>query len=184
MPHLICSTLLIIHWKSYRGQYLLALDIHGIGFKTADTLAQKLGIAPGSLIRAQAGVRHVLQEWSNDGHFAAAWETLCDMASLDCHIGCRSDRMGLFVLIFFHEAFSKNQYRPWVPRLPFSCLDRIKPSPTAIGKFTNCLILASAPSNPTDATMPKFYRQFCIGLWEEDFMILVLNAATHGRKYS
>lgn len=56
------------------------MDIHGIGFKTADTLAQKLGIAPDSLIRAQAGVHHVLQEWSNDGHCAAMRDMLIDMA--------------------------------------------------------------------------------------------------------
>jgi exodeoxyribonuclease V alpha subunit len=66
--------------KVRENPYRLALDIHGIGFKTADTLAQKLGIAPDSLIRAQAGVRHVLQEWSNEGHCAAARETLCAMA--------------------------------------------------------------------------------------------------------
>ncbi len=60
--------------------YRLALDIHGIGFKIADTLAQKLGIAPNSLMRSQAGVRHVLQEWSNEGHCAAARDTLRDMA--------------------------------------------------------------------------------------------------------
>lgn len=66
--------------KVRENPYRLALDIHGIGFKTADTLAQKLGIAPDSLIRAQAGVRHVLQEWSSDGHCAAAREALGDMA--------------------------------------------------------------------------------------------------------
>ena len=52
--------------------YRLALDIHGIGFKTADAIAQRLGIPPDSLIRAQAGVRHVLQEVAGDGH-CAAW---------------------------------------------------------------------------------------------------------------
>jgi exodeoxyribonuclease V alpha subunit len=66
--------------KVQENPYRLALDIHGIGFKTADTLAQKLGIAPDSMIRAQAGVRHVLQEWSSDGHCAAYRETLCDKA--------------------------------------------------------------------------------------------------------
>lgn len=66
--------------KVRENPYRLALDIHGIGFKTADTLAQKLGIAPDSLIRAQAGVRHVLQEWSTDGHCAAIRPTLCEMA--------------------------------------------------------------------------------------------------------
>ena len=66
--------------KVRENPYRLALDIPGIGFKTADTLAQKLGIAPDSLIRAQAGVRHVLQEWSSEGHCAADRQTLCAMA--------------------------------------------------------------------------------------------------------
>jgi exodeoxyribonuclease V alpha subunit len=51
--------------------YRLALDIRGIGFKTADAMAQRLGIPPDSLIRAQAGARHVLQELTGDGHCAA-----------------------------------------------------------------------------------------------------------------
>ncbi len=66
--------------KVRENPYRLALDIHGIGFKTADTLAQALGIAPDSLIRAQAGVRHVLQEWSGHGHCAAIRQALCDLA--------------------------------------------------------------------------------------------------------
>ena len=41
----------------------------------------KLGIASDSLIRAQAGVRHVLQEISGEGHCAAPWESLVDAAS-------------------------------------------------------------------------------------------------------
>ena len=66
--------------KVTENPYRLALDIHGIGFKTADTLAMKLGIAPDSLIRAQAGVRHVLQEIAADGHCAAPWDTLVEAA--------------------------------------------------------------------------------------------------------
>src|SRR5262245_10046063 len=50
--------------------YRLALDIHGIGFKTADMLAQRLGIPRDALIRAQAGVRHVLQTFADEGHCA------------------------------------------------------------------------------------------------------------------
>ncbi|RDH46594.1 ATP-dependent RecD-like DNA helicase [Zooshikella ganghwensis] len=56
--------------------YQLALDIHGIGFKTADQIAQRLGIEPTSLIRARAGIRHVLQEISGSGHCAAPFEEL------------------------------------------------------------------------------------------------------------
>ncbi|MDD5104280.1 MAG: ATP-dependent RecD-like DNA helicase [Desulfuromonadaceae bacterium] len=62
--------------KVSENPYRLALDIHGIGFKTADVIAGRLGIAPDSLIRAQAGVRHVLQELSGDGHCAASHDTL------------------------------------------------------------------------------------------------------------
>jgi len=61
--------------------YRLALDIHGIGFKTADALAQRLGIPPDSLIRAQAGVRHVLQEIAGNGHCAAWQDQLAEQAT-------------------------------------------------------------------------------------------------------
>ena len=57
--------------KVSENPYRLALDIHGIGFKTADTIALKIGIPKESLIRAQAGVRHVLQEMSGEGHCAS-----------------------------------------------------------------------------------------------------------------
>jgi exodeoxyribonuclease V alpha subunit len=61
--------------------YRLALDIHGLGFKTADTLAQRLGIPRDAVIRAQAGVRHVLQEFADDGHCAVHQEELIEAAA-------------------------------------------------------------------------------------------------------
>ena len=66
--------------KVSENPYRLALDIWGIGFKTADTIAQSLGIPHDSLLRAQAGVRHVLQVWSEQGHCAAPLEKLTAMA--------------------------------------------------------------------------------------------------------
>ena len=62
--------------KVRENPYRLALDIHGIGFKTADQLAQQLGIDRESLIWAQAGVRHVLQELSGEGHCAQPVQSL------------------------------------------------------------------------------------------------------------
>ena len=50
--------------------YRLALDIRGIGFKTADELAKRLGVSEDSLFRLQAGLLHVLQEHSSEGHCA------------------------------------------------------------------------------------------------------------------
>jgi len=50
--------------------YVLARDIPGIGFRTADEIAQKIGIAHDSLQRASAGLAHVLLEATNQGHCA------------------------------------------------------------------------------------------------------------------
>lgn len=66
--------------RSERTPNRLALDIRGIGFKTADAIAHRLGIPHDSLIRAQAGVRHVLQETATDGHCAAYREQLAESA--------------------------------------------------------------------------------------------------------
>jgi len=56
--------------------YQLALDIPGIGFRTADGLAQRLGIAPDSPMRVRAGVRHALQEAASEGNCGLARERL------------------------------------------------------------------------------------------------------------
>ena len=47
--------------------YQLADDVRGIGFKTADQLAAKLGVDPASPYRARAAVRHAL-ELAGQGH--------------------------------------------------------------------------------------------------------------------
>jgi exodeoxyribonuclease V alpha subunit len=48
--------------------YRLAADIWGVGFQTADQLAQRLGIDRASPLRAAGAVRHVLQQLSSEGH--------------------------------------------------------------------------------------------------------------------
>lgn len=48
--------------------YRLAQDIRGIGFLSADTIAQKMGIAQDSMLRACAGIAYALSEASGDGH--------------------------------------------------------------------------------------------------------------------
>ena len=60
--------------------YTLARDIHGIGFATADRIAQKLGIPHDSLLRAGAGLDHVLLEATGDGHCALPLELLKEEA--------------------------------------------------------------------------------------------------------
>lgn len=48
--------------------YRLARDIYGIGFKTADRIAQAIGIEKDSPLRVEAGVIHVLNELAEQGH--------------------------------------------------------------------------------------------------------------------
>jgi hypothetical protein len=60
--------------------YRLAKDIHGIGFKTADQIAQKIGIPVDSLIRACAGLSHVLIEATGQGHCALPMDLLKEEA--------------------------------------------------------------------------------------------------------
>jgi exodeoxyribonuclease V alpha subunit len=48
--------------------YRLAKDIRGIGFKTADQIARKMGIAPDAMIRVRAGIFYALGEAMDEGH--------------------------------------------------------------------------------------------------------------------
>ncbi len=48
--------------------YAMAKEIFGIGFKSADAIAQNLGIPRESPLRIKSGIEHVLWELSNDGH--------------------------------------------------------------------------------------------------------------------
>ena len=48
--------------------YQLARDIRGIGFRTADAIASRLGIGPEAMIRLRAGINYALLEASGEGH--------------------------------------------------------------------------------------------------------------------
>jgi exodeoxyribonuclease V alpha subunit len=56
--------------------YRLAFDVWGIGFLSADRLAAALGIGRESDARAEAGVRHVLEEAATSGHVFVPRERL------------------------------------------------------------------------------------------------------------
>src|SRR5215468_6506763 len=56
--------------------YRLARDIRGIGFRTADQIAVKLGIKKTALIRVRAGISFALAEAMDDGHCGLPAEDL------------------------------------------------------------------------------------------------------------
>ncbi len=56
--------------KIKENPYRLADDVRGIGFKTADELAARLGIDRNSPLRAQAAIHYTLHELADEGHCA------------------------------------------------------------------------------------------------------------------
>jgi exodeoxyribonuclease V alpha subunit len=73
----VSTSLAVRIYKTYRDEaievvrrepYRLAADVWGIGFKTADQIAQRLGIPHDSPQRVKAGLQFALSEASEDGH--------------------------------------------------------------------------------------------------------------------
>ncbi|RAP34152.1 ATP-dependent RecD-like DNA helicase [Candidatus Marinamargulisbacteria bacterium SCGC AG-439-L15] len=61
--------------------YRLAEDIWGVGFKTADTIAMKIGIEKNSPERLTAGIEYVLSHLSQEGHVCYPIDTFLQRAS-------------------------------------------------------------------------------------------------------
>lgn len=66
--------------------YRLAREIPGIGFRTADEIARKMGQAPDAPRRLAAGLLHVLEQAERQGHSALPREKLIEEAAstLEC----------------------------------------------------------------------------------------------------
>lgn len=60
--------------------YQLADDVHGIGFKKADQIAQGMGIAVDDPARLRAGLVYTLLQMANDGHTYAPRQALLEQA--------------------------------------------------------------------------------------------------------
>lgn len=60
--------------------YRLALEVLGIGFKSADQIAGNMGIAPTSPHRAEAGILHLLDRFAEEGHLFYPIEDLLSAA--------------------------------------------------------------------------------------------------------
>ena len=60
--------------------YRLARDIRGIGFRTADLIAEKLGIEKTSMIRVRAGISYALMEAMSNGNCGLPLEELIPLS--------------------------------------------------------------------------------------------------------
>ena len=67
--------------------YRLAADITGIGFASADKIAAEIGVANDSLVRAAAGLDHVLAEATGHGHCALPEDELIEATAKLLEVG-------------------------------------------------------------------------------------------------
>ena len=67
--------------KIQEDPYQLARDIRGIGFVSADQIAQRLGLEPTSMKRLKAGLQHILLTATDDGHCGLPREALLTAAA-------------------------------------------------------------------------------------------------------
>lgn len=87
--HGVSTNLAIKIYKQYGDQalqvvqsdpYRLAADILGVGFKTADRIAQSLGLPRDHPSRIEAGLVYALNEMTDEGHVFAPRQSLADRA--------------------------------------------------------------------------------------------------------
>ena len=87
--HGVSTNLAVKIYKTYgdasleivqKNPYQLERDIYGVGFKTADRIAQALGLPPEHPSRIEAGIVFALNEMINDGHVYAPKELLAQRA--------------------------------------------------------------------------------------------------------
>jgi exodeoxyribonuclease V alpha subunit len=76
-----------------RDPYRLALEVHGVGFKTADRIASSIGIAPDSPERMQAGLLQVVHDVTAQGHVWTPHAELTERAAQ--MLGLQADSAGV-----------------------------------------------------------------------------------------
>lgn len=74
--------------KVRENPYRLAGEIWGIGFQTADRIARSLGVPADSPRRADAGVRHVVDELATAGHVCAPRRVVVEEAAKKLALPC------------------------------------------------------------------------------------------------
>ena len=76
-------------WKQYgdgalavmrENPYRLADEVWGVGFKTADTIAGRMGFAPDAFVRVRAGLLYAMTTLAEEGHCFAIRDQLLDQA--------------------------------------------------------------------------------------------------------
>ena len=141
-----------------RNPYQVALDVQGIGFKTADAVATKLGIAHDSPQRVEAGLVHILQEMTEDGHAFCPYEEFVERAGEMLGVGPEKINPALRRL---HE--NQQMHLETLPDGTRACyLDWMWHHEVAVAEMFGRLLAVQKPYPPIDADreIAEFEKQF------------------------
>ena len=115
--HQISSTYAHKIYKLYKEQsiekvrqnpFALSKDIAGIGFKTADKIAEGLGIQKDSPLRIDAGIEHVFRELAAEGHTCYPEESFLPLAAANLEVPYSLIEERLDFLIKSKHLFKEN----------------------------------------------------------------------------
>jgi len=88
--------------------YQLVDDIFGIGFKKADKIAEKMGIAKDSEYRIRSGIKYALWLYVNEGHTYVPQKLFCESAAELLEVGTEQIYEMLIQLAFEGEIHIEN----------------------------------------------------------------------------
>jgi len=79
--------------------YQLSLDIWGVGFKTADQIALKLGLDPASLERVKAYILYILEKDNEQGHVFSSAAEVAEKCAADLELEAGKPEEALEALV-------------------------------------------------------------------------------------
>lgn len=89
--------------------YRLCEDIFGIGFKTADRIAMKLGIDPASKFRIKSGIKYILNHAASNGHTYLP-ESVLKERTQEILGSCDADIEDALISLIFDRAVVTEKY--------------------------------------------------------------------------
>ncbi len=115
--------------------YRLARDIRGIGFKTADAIAMRLGIEKTAMVRVRAGISYALTEAMDEGHCGLPTDELVPLAEKLLEVPGELVRTAL-ELELTEGAVIADRVGEIPPRASSSSTLTAEPSPTGLANST------------------------------------------------
>jgi exodeoxyribonuclease V alpha subunit len=99
--------------------YQLSFDIWGVGFKTADQIALKLGMDPGSLDRVKAYILYLLEKDNEQGHIFSLAAEVLEKCATDLEVPADGAEAALAALLKGEKVVSEEWAGGLALYLPF-----------------------------------------------------------------